>query len=87
MSAAPPAVPASLRHQSPSGPAARPESREPVGRPGWEFPGAPSLAGTDRAISAAVPAPVEVERLTDQVVAAIDRRLLAHRERTGRGWT
>jgi hypothetical protein len=30
--------------------------------------------------------PVDVARLTDQVVAAIDQRLIAHRERSGRSW-
>jgi hypothetical protein len=31
--------------------------------------------------------PADVQRLTDQVVQVIDQRILAHRERTGRGWS
>jgi hypothetical protein len=33
--------------------------------------------------SNAIPAPIDVERLTDQVVRQIDQRLIAHRERMG----
>lgn len=50
-----------------------PAPQPPVGRPG-----APAE------MPSAVPAPIDVHRLTDQVMQNIDRRLFAHRERRGR---
>jgi len=57
---------------------------EPCGReqPGW----GPASIPTLRPPAASVPGipPVDLERLTDHVVEAIDRRLIAYRERRGR---
>lgn len=50
--------------------------------PGWEIPDATRWTGTRQ--NPGTPSPADVELLTDQVVAVIDRRLLAHLERTGR---
>lgn len=47
--------------------------------PGHRSPQPPSVAAPS-----SEPPPVDVRRLTDQVVDAIDRRILAHRERLGR---
>jgi len=46
--------------------------------PPVEWPSAPPL------IQSREPAPVDLDRLTERVVQAIDRRVLAYRERTGR---
>ncbi|GAA3537011.1 hypothetical protein GCM10022235_00560 [Kribbella ginsengisoli] len=56
----------------------------PTALPGWEMPDAAPWARAPQ--NPGPPPPADVERLTDQVVAAIDRRLIAHLERTGRGW-
>jgi hypothetical protein len=67
--------------------------RRPVTELAPENPGAPvetpmTLSGRRPAVvsrtSPPAPAPVDVHRLTDQVIQAIDRRIVAQRERLGR---
>lgn len=85
-SAAVAAVPTRLRRQSAAAPALEqsPAPSSPFG-PGWELPG--NVPGAmARTPVPAVPTGPDLDRLTDHVVAAIDRRFVAHRERTGRGW-
>ena len=70
-------------------PPPRPWSRAPLRRhrsaPGGSCPG--TSPGRWRGLpSRQYPPGRTCDRLTDHVVAAIDRRFVAHRERTGRGW-
>ncbi|TCO17191.1 hypothetical protein EV652_11819 [Kribbella steppae] len=78
-----PPVPTTLRRgSSATTEAAVPQT--PPAVPGWEITDAAPWTRAPQ--NPGPPPPADVERLTDQVVAAIDRRLLAHLERTGRGW-
>lgn len=45
----------------------------------------PQFRGMEARLPQASPGPIDVNHLTDQVVAAIDRRINAYRERLGRG--
>lgn len=51
-------------------------------RTGREMPGV--VAGRDMNAASAVPSPVDITRITDQVMQALDRRIVAQRERMGR---
>lgn len=51
-------------------------------RTGREMPGV--VAGRDTNAASAVQAPVDITRITDQVMQALDRRIVAQRERMGR---
>lgn len=79
-------VPLELRRS----PAATPPSAQAPPEPtDWGSPPQPATvqprAGIGPGIGT-IPQPADVGRITDLVVRAIDERLLAHRERTGRGW-
>jgi hypothetical protein len=51
---------------------------------GADRSGASEATSTRRFTEPGAPPPVDVERLADQVVRQIDRRIVAHRERVGR---
>jgi hypothetical protein len=72
-------VPRVVVHSAAPSAPAEPSGHEP---PGW----GPASIPTLRPSAASVPGipPMDLERLTDHVVEAIDRRLIAYRERRGR---
>jgi hypothetical protein len=80
-----PLMPSPERTLPASPPATAPPSWERERRPTFERVGSPAPPGgsTPDASDASVAA-VDLERLTDQVVRQIDRRIVAHRERVGR---
>jgi hypothetical protein len=74
---------ASVTGPRPMAPAPLTLARPPVPAPPVPAePAAPSLAPVAPA-PVAMPAPFEIERLTDRVLATMDRRILAARERRG----
>lgn len=80
------AVPTNLRRSgSATVPAAAPPSVTPF-EAAWGPSGPPLQAwSAAQPLPTSHPSAADLERLTDHVVAAIDRRLIAYRERTGRG--
>lgn len=83
VTAAVPRVPVGVRRSVPPALApAEPPPRAEV--PGWG-PAPTSPFAMQAPTAAGAHAAVDVERLTDRVVDMIDRRLLAHRERLGKG--
>jgi hypothetical protein len=65
-------------------PVATQVDRVPAGNRPWAQEPRPAPASAGPPLTA--PAPVDVERLTDQIVARLDDRLTAHRERFGRAY-
>lgn len=82
-----PVTPLALVGRTPARPEPEP-TRTPEAHPtppGVGPPAAP-VAAAAAATPVATLAPAEVARITADVLATLDQRLLAHRERTGRGW-
>lgn len=77
----PSARPVPMTVQRPAPASAAPPQPAPVSTP--DAPGAPHRPPTPFP-QAEAPPPIDIDRLTDQVVRAIDRRIIAHRERMGR---
>lgn len=81
----PVAVPMAIKAAPAAGAPVPPPLPAATAFPGWEPAGPAQIASTVRP-HAVTSSATDIHQLTDRVVAAIDQRLIAHRERTGRGW-